>query len=210
MTISFVTLCTKKSECFVILTFFVLIVFQTGITLWTSSSEIWTVEHHRTLPSCFSVKASGSDGVLPRLCSGVPAVCLLICYPFVVVISIVVVLLLCLIYVQVSQLCLLLLIFLIILHHFYCSPASAPLSVHHHHLLADPGTDLSYPNCSSTLVTAYYKIPSKHSHTKYTTWMTNFLSLPDCLVVFVEPDLEGLVRALRPASLHPYTLIISR
>jgi len=112
--------------------------------------------------------------------------------------------------VQVSQLCLLLLLFLIILHHFYCSPA-LPLPVHHHHhLLADPGTDSSYPNCSSTLVTAYYKIPSKHSHTKYTTWMTNFLSLPDCLVVFVEPGLEGLVRALRPASLHPYTLIIAR
>jgi len=110
--------------------------------------------------------------------------------------------------VQVSQLCLLLLLFLVILHHFYCSPV--PLPVHHHHLLADPGTDLSYPNCSSTLVTAYYKIPSKHSHTKYTTWMTNFLSLPDCLVVFVEPGLDGLVRALRPASLHPYTLIISR
>ena len=135
--------------------------------------------------------------------------------------------------VQVSQLCLLLLLFLIILHHFYCSPAlplpvhhhhhllaGEPLLVdhqyltlpvhHHHHLLAEPGTDSSYPNCSSTLVTAYYKIPSKHSHTKYTTWMTNFLSLPDCLVVFVEPDLEGLVRALRPASHHPYTLIISR
>ena len=112
--------------------------------------------------------------------------------------------------VQVSQLCLLLLLFLIILHHFYCSPA-LPLPVHHHHhLLADPGTDSSYPNCSSTLVTAYYKIPSKHSHTKYTTWMTNFLSLPDCLVVFVEPGLEGLVRALRPASLRPYTLIIAR
>ena len=78
------------------------------------------------------------------------------------------------------------------------------------HTLADPGTDLSNPNCSSTLVTAYYKIPSKHSHTMYTTWMTNFLSLPDCLVVFVEPGLEGLVRTLRPDSLHPYTLIISR
>ena len=113
--------------------------------------------------------------------------------------------------VQVSQLCALLLLFLVLLHHFYCGPTAIP--VHHHHLLADPGgTELSssYPNCSSTLVTAYYKIPSKHSHTKYTTWMTNFLSLPDCLVIFVQPGLEGLVRALRPASLAPFTVIISR
>ena len=75
-------------------------------------------------------------------------------------------------------------------------------------LLAQPATNLSSARCNSTLVTAYYKIRSKHSHAKYTTWMTNFLSLPDCLVVFVQPGLEDLVKALRPASLP--TLVIPR
>ena len=108
--------------------------------------------------------------------------------------------------VQVAQLCFILLLFVVILHHFYCSPIAVP--VHHHHLVNTLGTGFKSPTCNSTLITAYYKIPSKHSHTKYTTWMSNFLSLPDCLVIFVEPGLEGLVRALRPASLP--TLIIAR
>ena len=110
--------------------------------------------------------------------------------------------------VQVAQLCFILLLFVVILHHFYCSPIVVP--VHHHHLVNTLGPGFKSPTCNSTLITAYYKIPSKHSHTKYTTWMTNFLSLPDCMVIFVEPGLEGLVRALRPVALHPYTLIISR
>ena len=76
------------------------------------------------------------------------------------------------------------------------------------HLVNTLGPGFRSPTCNSTLITAYYKIPSKHSHTKYTTWMSNFLSLPDCLVIFVEPGLEGLVKALRPASLP--TLIIAR
>jgi len=107
---------------------------------------------------------------------------------------------------QVSQLCLLLLLLLTLLFHIYTRPD--PVTVHHHHLLAQPVTSSSSPRCNSTLVTAYYKIRSKHSHAKYTRWMTNFLSLPDCLVVFVQPGLEDLVKALRPASLP--TLVIPR
>ena len=43
---------------------------------------------------------------------------------------------------------------------------------------------------STTVVTCYYRIKSKHSHDKYDKWITNFLSnIPCNLVVFTSPDL---------------------
>ena len=41
----------------------------------------------------------------------------------------------------------------------------------------------------STVVTAYYKIPSKHSPERYSEWMANMLSLQDPMVIFTQPDL---------------------
>lgn len=60
--------------------------------------------------------------------------------------------------------------------------------------------------CNSSLVSAYYRIPSKHSHEQYTAWMINFLSLTDCMIVFVQPDIQELVQALRPPS-YPILII---
>ena len=99
-----------------------------------------------------------------------------------------------------------LLIFLAPFYYFYSTPE--PIHIEQGHRLDNSKTNLSYPTCNITIVTAYYKIRSKHSHTEYTRWMTNFLSMPDCLVIFVDPGLEPLIKRLRPASLP--TLIIAR
>jgi len=65
-----------------------------------------------------------------------------------------------------------------------------------------------HPKCNSTIVSAYYNISSKHPHSQYVQWMANFLSLRDCMVIFVSPDMVGLVTSLRPPS-YP-SLILPR
>lgn len=62
--------------------------------------------------------------------------------------------------------------------------------------------------CNSTIISAYYKIKSKHSYEEYLSWMTNFLTIQDCMVVFVQPDQEYTIRTLRPPA-YP-TIIIPR
>lgn len=61
--------------------------------------------------------------------------------------------------------------------------------------------------CYATLVTAYYKIPSKHSSNSYFKWMKNFLSLKDCIVVYTSEDLVQQIRELRPKE-YPLRIII--
>jgi hypothetical protein len=53
-------------------------------------------------------------------------------------------------------------------------------------------------NCYATIVTAYYKIKSKHSSEEYFTWMRNLLSLQDCIVVYTTEDLVPQIRLMRP------------
>ena len=60
--------------------------------------------------------------------------------------------------------------------------------------------------CNSTMITAYYNIQSKHSHEQYVEWMSNLLTVQDCLVIFTDPDAEETIRSLRPAA-YP-TIII--
>ena len=62
--------------------------------------------------------------------------------------------------------------------------------------------------CNSTIISAYYKIESKHSFEEYLSWMINFLSLKDCMVIFVQPDLAEIISSLRPPS-YP-ALVIPR
>ena len=52
--------------------------------------------------------------------------------------------------------------------------------------------------CNTTIVSAYYKIKSKHSYEEYLSWMVNFLSLRDCMVIFIQPDLKETILTLRP------------
>ena len=44
------------------------------------------------------------------------------------------------------------------------------------------------------IVSAYYNISSKHSPAEYFEWITNFLSLLDCMVVFTTPDNANIFR----------------
>ena len=62
------------------------------------------------------------------------------------------------------------------------------------------GIDLSPPSCNVTIVTAYYKIRSKHSSEEYLSWMTNFLTLQDCMVIFTQQDFVSTIQTLRPAD----------
>eukprot|EP00090_Calanus_glacialis_P002936 TRINITY_DN12144_c0_g1_i5.p1 TRINITY_DN12144_c0_g1~~TRINITY_DN12144_c0_g1_i5.p1 ORF type:complete len:303 (+),score=59.94 TRINITY_DN12144_c0_g1_i5:45-953(+) len=59
--------------------------------------------------------------------------------------------------------------------------------------------------CNATIITAYYKIPSKRSHEEYLSFMENFLTIQDCLVVFTTPDQELTILALRPPA---YPIIV--
>jgi hypothetical protein len=62
--------------------------------------------------------------------------------------------------------------------------------------------------CNTTIISAYYRIKSKHSYEEYLSWMINFLSLRDCMVIYVQPDLKETILTLRPPA-YP-TLIIPR
>jgi len=84
-------------------------------------------------------------------------------------------------------------------------PAIPPL---HQYLLPQHRQHPATHTCNNTIISAYYRIKSKHSYDEYLTWMTNFLSLPDCMVIFVQPDLETLILSLRPPSYT--TLVIPR
>ena len=58
--------------------------------------------------------------------------------------------------------------------------------------------DHSHDSCEATIVTAYFRMTSKHSHDEYLAWMRNMLSLRDCLVVFTQSDLVDTIKSLRP------------
>lgn len=50
---------------------------------------------------------------------------------------------------------------------------------------------------ANTVVTAYYRLPSKHSYSKYDRWMRNFLSIEDPLVVFTQSNMIERIKELR-------------
>ena len=52
------------------------------------------------------------------------------------------------------------------------------------------------PNNSVTLVTCYYKFPSKHSHQSYDSWIRNlFYNITNAnVIIFTSPDLEQYIR----------------
>merc|ERR1719357_1310890 len=59
------------------------------------------------------------------------------------------------------------------------------------------GTLESPAICNATLISAFYHIKSKHSYEEYLTWMINFLSLTDCMVIFTKSDMVPTIRAIR-------------
>ncbi|KAJ1466231.1 hypothetical protein T484DRAFT_1600276, partial [Baffinella frigidus] len=48
-----------------------------------------------------------------------------------------------------------------------------------------------------TVVTAYFKISSKHTHEDYIGWMRNMLSIQDAMVIFTSPGMVETIRGLR-------------
>ena len=54
-------------------------------------------------------------------------------------------------------------------------------------------------SCALTVVTAYFRIPNKFSHAHYVSWMSNFLTLKSCLIIFTD-NLSNF-EALDPSSL---------
>ena len=50
-----------------------------------------------------------------------------------------------------------------------------------------------------TLVTAYYKVPSKHSHSQFLVWMESLLQTTDNLVIFTE---EWMIPILEQAGVN--------
>jgi hypothetical protein len=50
---------------------------------------------------------------------------------------------------------------------------------------------------ASTVVTAYFRVPSKHANEKYDQWMANMLSLQDSMVIFTFPSFENNIRRHR-------------
>ena len=77
-----------------------------------------------------------------------------------------------------------------------------------HYLLPQHRQPPAPHTCNTTIISAYYRIKSKHSYEEYLSWMINFLSLRDCMVIFVQPDLKELILSLRPPA-YP-TIIIPR
>ena len=50
----------------------------------------------------------------------------------------------------------------------------------------------------TTIVSCYYKFPSKHSHEEYDEWMNNFLlNIPNPIVIFTSPDLVSYIMSKR-------------
>ena len=46
-------------------------------------------------------------------------------------------------------------------------------------------------------MTAYFHIPSKHSHASYRKWIVNFMSLQEAMVIFTSHDLVSEIKLLR-------------
>jgi hypothetical protein len=62
---------------------------------------------------------------------------------------------------------------------------------------------------SSTVVTCYYKIKSKHTFEKYDEWISIFLTNIDCnLFIFTSPDLKDYLLEKRQGILREKTFII--
>jgi hypothetical protein len=59
----------------------------------------------------------------------------------------------------------------------------------------------------NTVVTGYFRVPSKYHSDKYDGWMKNMLSLQDAMVIFTEPDLVDQIKNLRSHAVNR-TIII--
>ena len=74
-------------------------------------------------------------------------------------------------------------LFMIWTHIYWYYNALFPSSI----LSLEVEESSSYQKCNATIITAYYKIKSKSTYEAYLSWMTNFLTIKDWIVVFTSP-----------------------
>jgi hypothetical protein len=60
----------------------------------------------------------------------------------------------------------------------------------------------------STIVTAYFEFPSKHTSGEFTSWMQNMLSLQDPMVIFTTKDKEEMFYRMRGHALNRTLVIV--
>jgi galactoside 2-L-fucosyltransferase 1/2 len=60
----------------------------------------------------------------------------------------------------------------------------------------------------ATIVTMYYKFPSKHSTEDYVMWMRNMLSLQDAMIIFTTKDMEDMIYQLRDHALNRTLVVV--
>ena len=65
-------------------------------------------------------------------------------------------------------------------------------------------------NNNVTLVTAYYKIKSKHSYDEYLEWMKNLLKVNRSLVIYGDKSTINITKDFRPKKYHNKTIWIER
>jgi hypothetical protein len=63
--------------------------------------------------------------------------------------------------------------------------------------LHKPSTSNPASNVSSCIVTAYFRVKSKHHSSDYDDWMKNMLSMQDCMVIFCEADMVETIQKYR-------------
>lgn len=59
----------------------------------------------------------------------------------------------------------------------------------------------------SSIVTGYFRIPSKHSSSKYDSWMKNMLSLQDPMIVFTQAEMVDKIRGFRQHALNRTVIV---
>jgi len=74
--------------------------------------------------------------------------------------------------------------------------------------IAEPMTHPDLNIGDTTIVTAYYRFPSKHSSAEYLTWMRNMLSLQDAMVIFTNKEMEETIYQMRQHALNRTLIII--
>ena len=60
----------------------------------------------------------------------------------------------------------------------------------------------------NTIVTAYFRLPSKHGSIQYEQWMSNFLSVQDHMVIFTQPELFIQIKDFRSHALDSTVIIL--
>ena len=65
-------------------------------------------------------------------------------------------------------------------------------------------TTITTPN---TIVTAYFRVPSKFKPGKYDAWMRNMLSLQDAMVIFTHRDLVSQIKDFRSHALNRTVIV---